>query len=206
MRAIAYTRVATAAQLPRARAEQRQLRDFARRVCRDRGWQLDDAAVIADEERSGYRTGGRLHKFLDDAVRGLVATPAVLVVESLTRLGRDPVGLLEIARRLGESGVGVMTMEPERYYPPAELVGGAPLGDAMRLFGMEQNRDVRSRRIRAGLDARRRREEEGRPISEAERQVRRVASRLAATFRSGLGTREALQEAVNELMRLEQEL
>jgi DNA invertase Pin-like site-specific DNA recombinase len=102
-------------------SRRRQLAEWAPRVARERGWLLDEGAVITDEARSAYdgsnKDLGALAAFLADVKSGHIPRGSVLLVESLDRLSREELDEAnELVMGLFRTGISIMTREPERFY------------------------------------------------------------------------------------------
>jgi DNA invertase Pin-like site-specific DNA recombinase len=85
---------------------------------------LDTTLDLTDRGLSGYhghhRTKGHLGKFLTAAEEGRVPSGSILLVEDVSRLGREgPAQMLrEIIFKLWDCGITLQTLSPEGDYPP----------------------------------------------------------------------------------------
>ena len=112
-------------------SERRQLAEV-KAFAEKRGLVLDE--TLKDEGLSGYhgahRTRGALGRFLAAVRRGKVPSGSVLVVEKISRLGREDVvtSLRTILTDLVENGIVLQTLHPEETYDRASVNGPAFLG------------------------------------------------------------------------------
>jgi len=118
-RAYSYARYSSSKQR-KGRSAKRQL-EWAPKVCKAKGWQLDDAARLLDDGVAAFRgqnsDTGALAAFLQDIETGLVPRGSVLLVESLDRLSREEVDVAwDLWKKIVKAGVSIQTREPDRYY------------------------------------------------------------------------------------------
>jgi DNA invertase Pin-like site-specific DNA recombinase len=91
--------------------------------CKRRGVKLDDSLNLQDLGVSAFRghnvRDGALAGFLEACRIGRVPRGAYLIVESLDRLSRDEIRpALQLFLALQDFGVTIVTLQPEREYPP----------------------------------------------------------------------------------------
>jgi DNA invertase Pin-like site-specific DNA recombinase len=100
----------------------RQVR-LSQQWCKRRGVRLDDTLNLQDLGVSAFRghnvRDGALAGFLEACRIGRVPRGAYLIVESLDRLSRDEIRpALQLFLALQDLGVTIVTLQPEREYPP----------------------------------------------------------------------------------------
>jgi DNA invertase Pin-like site-specific DNA recombinase len=100
----------------------RQLK-FSREYCERKNLHLDESLTLHDLGVSAFRgdnvKDGALAGFLEACRTGRVARGSVLIVESLDRLSRDQIRpALQLFLALQDHGITIVTVEPEREYPP----------------------------------------------------------------------------------------
>lgn len=91
--------------------------------CKRKGHHLD-TSLKADKGRSAYkgdhRRVGNLGKFLDQVMAGRVPPGSILLVEEISRLGREApmTTLTDTLKKLWDNGITIQTISPEYDYPP----------------------------------------------------------------------------------------
>jgi DNA invertase Pin-like site-specific DNA recombinase len=91
--------------------------------CRRKGARLDESLRLEDLGVSAFRgdnvRDGALAGFLEACRTGRVPKGSVLIVESLDRLSRDQIRpALQLFMAIQDYGVTIVTLQPEREYPP----------------------------------------------------------------------------------------
>lgn len=91
--------------------------------CKKKNLVLDDSLTLRDLGVSAFRGAnvrdGALAGFLEACRTGRVPRGSVLIVESLDRLSRDQIRpALQLFLALQDFGITIVTMQPEREYPP----------------------------------------------------------------------------------------
>ena len=91
--------------------------------CKRQGLALDESLTLQDLGVSAFRgdnvRDGALAGFLEACRMGRVPRGSVLIVESLDRLSRDKVRpTLQVFLALQEFDITIVTLQPEREYPP----------------------------------------------------------------------------------------
>jgi DNA invertase Pin-like site-specific DNA recombinase len=91
--------------------------------CKRKGLALDDSLTLDDMGVSAFRgenvREGALGGFLEACRMGRVPRGAFFIVESLDRLSRDQIRpALQLFLALQDFGVTIVTLQPEREYPP----------------------------------------------------------------------------------------
>jgi DNA invertase Pin-like site-specific DNA recombinase len=91
--------------------------------CKRKGLELDESLNLCDLGVSPFRgdnvRDGALAGFLEACRTGRVAKGSVLIVESLDRLSRDQIRpALQLLFALQDYGITIVTLQPEREYPP----------------------------------------------------------------------------------------
>jgi DNA invertase Pin-like site-specific DNA recombinase len=91
--------------------------------CKRKGLELDESLNLRDLGVSAFRgdnvRDGALAGFLEACRVGRVPQGSVLIVESLDRLSRDQIrAALQLLFALQDYGITIVTLQPEREYPP----------------------------------------------------------------------------------------
>jgi DNA invertase Pin-like site-specific DNA recombinase len=120
-RAFSYVRFSTVQQAGGG-SLQRQT-ELSQAYCKRKGLALDDSLTLRDLGVSAFRgdnvRDGALAGFLEACRTGRVPKGSVLIVESLDRLSRDQIRpALQLFLALQDHGVTIVTLQPEREYPP----------------------------------------------------------------------------------------
>jgi DNA invertase Pin-like site-specific DNA recombinase len=92
--------------------------------CERKGLTLDDTLTLHDLGVSAFRGDnvreGALAAFLEGCRTGRIPSGSVLIVESLDRLSRDQIRpALQLFLALQDFGITIVTLAPEREYPPS---------------------------------------------------------------------------------------
>jgi DNA invertase Pin-like site-specific DNA recombinase len=120
-RAYSYIRFSKAQQA-KGGSVNRQLA-FTLAYCKKKNLVLDETLTLRDLGVSAFRgdnvRDGALAGFLEACRMGRVPRGSVLIVESLDRLSRDQIRpALQLLFALQEYGITIVTLQPEREYPP----------------------------------------------------------------------------------------
>src|SRR5262249_54540071 len=97
--------------------------DLTEAYCQRKGLTLDDTLHLQDLGVSAFRGSnvreGALAGFLEACRVGRVPRGSTIVVESLDRLSRDQIRpALQLFLSLQDYGITIVTLQPEREYPP----------------------------------------------------------------------------------------
>lgn len=120
-RAFSYVRFSTARQADGGSLKRQT--DLTEAYCQRKGLTLDDSLHLQDLGVSAFRGSnvkdGALAGFLEACRVGRVPKGSYLIVESLDRLSRDQIRpALQLFLGLQDFGVTIVTLQPEREYPP----------------------------------------------------------------------------------------
>jgi DNA invertase Pin-like site-specific DNA recombinase len=120
-RAFSYIRFSSAVQAAGGSLDRQAA--MSRTYCQRKGLTLDDSLTLQDLGVSAFRGDnvreGALAGFLEACRLGRVPKGSVLVVESLDRLSRDQIRpALQLFLALQDFGITIVTLQPEREYPP----------------------------------------------------------------------------------------
>src|SRR5262249_61501305 len=96
---------------------------LAQAYCDRKKLTLDESLTLNDLGVSAFRgdnvKDGALAGFLEACRLGRVPRGGVLIVESLDRLSRDQIRpALQLFLQLQDYGIRIVTLQPEREYPP----------------------------------------------------------------------------------------
>lgn len=213
-RAYSYIRFSNLQQM-RGDSKRRQA-EFARRLCAEHGWTLDDSLDLHDLGVSAFRGKnaevGALSIFLDAVHSGRVSGNAILIIENIDRLSRNKVGeALQLFIRLLTQGITIVTANPERIYTRDSINDIATLLEPLIYMSRAHDESMtKSKRVREAWAQRKKQAlADGRPlwarppawiangpdgyrlIPERTEAVRAIF-RMAAT--QGLGTWRIVQE------------
>jgi len=120
-RAFSYVRFSTPQQAEGGSLK-RQM-DLSQTYCERKGLALDESLNLQDLGVSAFRGSnvreGALAGFLEACRVGRVPKGSFLIVESLDRLSRDQIRpALQLFLALQDFGITIVTLQPEREYPP----------------------------------------------------------------------------------------
>jgi DNA invertase Pin-like site-specific DNA recombinase len=120
-RAYSYIRFSSALQAEGGSLKRQT--DLSQAYCERKKLTLDDTLTLRDLGVSAFRgdnvKDGALAGFLEACRTGRVPKGSVLIVESLDRLSRDQIRpALQLLFALQDHGITIVTLQPEREYPP----------------------------------------------------------------------------------------
>jgi DNA invertase Pin-like site-specific DNA recombinase len=118
-RAYSYRRFSSPQQA--AGDSRRRQTEYARRLCEQHGWHLDDSLTLHDLGISAFHSKnakvGALGEFLEAVQTGRVSRGSILIIESVDRLSRACIGqALQLFLGLLNAGIDLATANPERVY------------------------------------------------------------------------------------------
>src|SRR5206468_1443297 len=120
-RAYSYVRFSSAQQAEGGSLNRQS--ELSRAYCERKKLTLDDSLTLRDLGVSAFRSDnvreGALAGFLEACRMGRVPRGSALIVESLDRLSRDQIRpALQLFLALQDHGITIVTLQPEREYPP----------------------------------------------------------------------------------------
>jgi DNA invertase Pin-like site-specific DNA recombinase len=191
---------------------------LSRAYCERKKLLLDDSLTLRDLGVSAFRgdnvRDGALAGFLEACRTGRVPRGSVLIVESLDRLSRDQIRpALQLFLALQDFGVTIVTLQPEREYPPDATDALALIEPLIVFARAHEESAMKSHRRRDGWkQARDRARQGGGPILKTcpawlevtpqgfreKEEAAAVVRRIYALARDGLGVHRITERLTRE--------